>query len=91
MDSRDLKSWQLDRIKMAMDPMRCYLHELSRRCHARFGLDDKLSRDAWWAHGQVQGLWMTLHYLGCHGQVGHSPDDPSESWPDDAIDTRGCA
>ncbi len=71
MDSSDLTREQLDAIKARVDEQRAYFRRLVARMGTRrFLPDDRLLVESREVLDRLNGLWMSLHYLGCAGQTG---------------------
>lgn len=71
LNSQDLTRDQLDKITAMLGWHQKYLNALCDRMHERkFPPQDKLYLDAMKARDAIQALRMTVHYLGCKGQVG---------------------
>jgi hypothetical protein len=74
MDSNDLRRWQVQKIRRALERTLGYLTRLKRRMEVvGFPTNDPLFLDVVKTQHAMQDLVMELHYLGCQSGVGKKP------------------
>lgn len=81
MNSRDLKKWQLEKMRDDLGPAMRYLNRMIKRMSkVGFPGNDRLYLEAMEARDALVKLTMSMHYLGCDpGTVGHPQQRESDS------------